>query len=191
MGNLTLGDHVVVFDGVLTPEHCRSLIERFEARGEAEICRLEAGYSFCQVDITERWPDESKILIPFFLARFNQYQAALNARFWPPRFSFEHLRMKRYLPDGRDLFPLHVDVMTQVAARRFMTAILYLNAPEGGETVFPGLNISVAPEAGKMIAFPPLWLFPHAGLAPRLQPKYILHTYLCYPAEVSAAPAAR
>ena len=187
MGNSTLGDHVVVFDRVLPLEHCQSLIERFESTPDPEICRLEAGYSFCQIDITEKWPDQNKILLPLFLAYFNQYQRALSARFWPPRFSFEHLRMKRYLPYGRDLFPLHVDVMTQVAAKRFMTAIVYLNAPQGGETVFPHLNISVAPEVGKLLAFPPLWLFPHAGLAPRSQPKYILHTYLCYPAEVPGA----
>jgi hypothetical protein len=94
---------------------------------------------------------------------------------------FEHLRLKRYLPNGRDSFSLHVDVMEQAAARRFMTAILYLNAVEGGQTVFPGLDVAIAPAPGKLVAFPPLWLFPHAGLPPRSDPKYILHTYLCYP----------
>ena len=74
--------------------------------------------------------------------------------------------MKRYLPNGRDFFPLHVDVMGQVASRRFMTAFIYLNTPAGGETVFPNLDISVAPEPGKLLAFPPIWLFPHAGLPP-------------------------
>ena len=89
--------------------------------------------------------------------------------------------MKRYLPNGRDFFPLHVDVMGQAASRRFMTAIIYLNAPAGGETVFPNLDISVAPEPGKLLAFPPIWLFPHAGRPPQSSSKYILHTYLCYP----------
>ena len=89
--------------------------------------------------------------------------------------------MKRYLPNGHDSFPLHVDVMDHAAARRFMTAIIYLNTPVGGETVFPGLDIAVAPEPGKLVAFPPIWLFPHAGLPPQSRAKYILHTYLCYP----------
>ncbi len=101
--------------------------------------------------------------------------------FRPPKFCFEQLRMKRYLPNGRDHFPLHVDIMGQVAARRFMTAFIYLNGTAGGETVFPNLDISIAPEPGKLIAFPPLWLFPHAGLPPQSSPKYIQHTYLCYP----------
>ena len=70
--------------------------------------------------------------------------------------------------------------------RRFLEGrpvrwFVYLNAPAGGETLFPNLDLTVAPEPGKFIAFPPLWLFPHAGLPPKAQPKYILHTYLCYP----------
>jgi prolyl 4-hydroxylase len=182
VSNTSLADHVMVFAGALSPEHCQALIGRFEAKPDRETCQLDAGYSFSQLNITHHWPDESQILVPVFLSYFNRYQAALNARFWPPKFSFEHLRIKRYLPNGRDLFPLHVDVMGQVAARRFMTAFIYLNAPDGGETVFPNLGISVAPEPGRLLAFPPLWLFPHAGLAPKSSPKYILHTYLCYPA---------
>ena len=181
MPNATLADHVMVFSGALAPEHCQLLIQRFESSPDLEVRQVADGYSFCQLDITEHWPDKSQILVPLFLSYFNRYQLALNARFWPLSFSFEHLRMKRYLPNGRDFFPLHVDVMGQVAARRFITAFIYLNAPEGGETVFPSLDISVPPEPGKLLAFPPLWLFPHAGLAPKSIPKYILHTYLCYP----------
>ena len=182
MPSTSLADHVLIFPGALSPDRCQALIERFESSSDLEICQLDAGYSFAQLNVTERWPDENQILLPIFLSHFNKYQLALNARFWPPKFCFENLRMKRYLANGRDLFPLHVDVMGQTAARRFMTAFIYLNAPEGGETVFPHLGISVPPEEGKLLAFPPLWLFPHSGLAPKSSSKYILHTYLCYPA---------
>jgi prolyl 4-hydroxylase len=181
VANTSLSDHVMVFDGTLSPEHCQALIDRFESSTDHEACQLHAGFSFRQLNVTQKWPDQNEILVPIFLSYFNKYQAAVNARFWPPSFSFEQLRMKRYLPNGRDLFPLHVDVMAQVASRRFMTAIIYLNTSAGGETVFPNLDISVAPEPGKLIAFPPLWLFPHAGRPPTSSPKYILHTYLCYP----------
>jgi len=180
VGNTSLSDHVMVFDGALAPQHCQMLIDRFESSSDHEACQLESGYSFCQLNVTQKWPDQSQFLVPIFLSYFNRYQAAVNARFWPPTFCFEQLRMKRYLPNGRDLFPPHVDVMGQVAARRFMTAFIYLNATAGGETVFPNLGISVAPEPGKLLAFPPIWLFPHAGLPPKSNPKYILHTYLCY-----------
>ena len=182
MANKSLSDHIMVFADALSAAHCRTLIDRFESSPYHEAAQRESGHSFIQLDITQNWPDENKILRDLFLAHFNRYQLALNAAFWPPRFSFEHLRMKRYLPNGRDSFPLHVDVMDQIAARRFMTAIIYLNATAGGETVFPNLDIAIAPAPGKLVAFPTNWLFPHAGLPPQSTPKYILHTYLCYPA---------
>lgn len=176
-----LADHIRVYDDVLSPGDCERLIDRFEASPDLDPCQREAGHSFTQLDITRHWPDQHRALVPIFMAHFNQYQLAVRGYFWPMKFSFENLRMKRYLANGRDQFPVHVDVMTQDAARRFMTAFIYLNAPEGGETVFPQLGIAIAPAPGKLLAFPPLWLFPHAGLAPRSRPKYILHTYLCYP----------
>jgi len=182
MAHASLADHIKTFPDVLSRDECARLIERFEADPHAEPCARESGHSFTQLDVTTHWPDQHKALVPLFLAHLNRYQLAVQGYFWPPSFSFEHLRMKRYLPNGRDCFPPHVDVMDRDAARRFMTAFIYLNAPDGGgETVFPTLGISVSPEPGKMIAFPPLWPFPHAGQPPKASPKYILHTYLCYP----------
>jgi prolyl 4-hydroxylase len=177
----SLSDHIRTYNGALSPLHCQSLIERFESSSKQEVCCQEDSYNFVQIDVTEKWPDEYQTLTPIFLSHFNKYQHELDARFWPPKFAFEHLRMKRYLPNGVDGFPPHVDVMCQTAARRFMTAIIYLNEVTGGETVFPTLGVRIAPEIGTLLAFPPLWLFPHAGLPTAATPKYILHTYMCYP----------
>jgi prolyl 4-hydroxylase len=181
MARNSLADHIRVYPDALSAQHCATLIERFEAAPELELCQRQNGHSFTQLDVSQHWPDQHQALVPVFVNFINQYQLALDARFWPPRFALENLRLKRYLPNGRDCFPTHVDVMGQEASRRFMTAFIYLNTPAGGETVFPTLDLSVAAETGKLIAFPPLWLFPHAGLPPRLGPKYILHTYICYP----------
>ncbi|MGD0192873.1 MAG: 2OG-Fe(II) oxygenase [Rhizomicrobium sp.] len=186
MAATSLSDLVMIFSDALTPEKCAALIERFESSNAREPCAREHGHSFTQLDITQHWPEENAALIGVFLAFLNKYQVAANAAYWPPKFCFEHLRMKRYLPNGRDSFPTHVDVMCHDAARRFMTAILYLNETDGGETVFPELGLSVAPAPGKLIAFPPLWLFPHSGKPTLSKPKYILHTYLCYPPAAAA-----
>jgi len=176
----SLSDYVTVFDDVLAVDQCAALIERFEASTDQELCQRDTGHSFTQINVTKCWPDQHDIIWPVFMSHFTEYRTKTEAYFWPPEFAFEHVRMKRYLPNGRDCFPPHVDVMGQVSARRFMTAMIYLNAPEAGETEFTSLGISVAPATGKLVAFPPLWLFPHAGLPPRSSPKYILHTYLCY-----------
>jgi len=179
----SLAEHIMVFSDALPRAHCEELIARFESSPHQQVAsRQNGGHSFVKIDVTQHWPEQHKALVQIFLTHFNRYQQSTNARFWPPRFSFENVQLKRYLPNGRDSFPEHVDVMTQAAARRFMTAFIYLNETADGETVFPELDISVAPEPGKLIAFPPLWMFPHAGLPPRSSPKYILHTYICYPA---------
>ena len=179
--NASLHDYVMVVDDVLPPEHCRRLIDRFEAMGTHELdVRDEPAYSFAQLGITTAWPDEHALLLPVFLTHLQQYRQTRRAFYWPPNIAYEHLRLKRYLPNGRDLFRPHVDVLDQRSAYRFMTAFIYLNAPADGETVFPELDIAVAPKTGRLLSFPPLWLFPHEGRPPRFEPKYILHTYLCY-----------
>lgn len=176
----SLIDYIMHADGVLSPEHCQRLIERFEASEALQVCRRYGGHSFTQLEITTAWPDENALLLPIFLDHFQRYQQLTGAVYWPANMAFEHLRMKRYLPNDQDFFAPHVDVVDQLSARRFVTAFIYLNAPEGGETIFPSLELSIAPETGKLLVFPPLWLFPHEGRPPRSSPKYILHTYLCY-----------
>jgi prolyl 4-hydroxylase len=175
----SLLDYITISKNVLTPEHCQRLIERFEASAEVEVCRRR-GYSFTQLEVTRAWPDENEILLPIFLENFLRYKEHTKAIYWPANIAFEHLRVKRYLPNEQDFFVPHVDVTDQLSARRFVTGIIYLNDPEGGETIFPDLDLSIAPETGKLLVFPPLWLFPHEGRPPRSIPKYILHMYLCY-----------
>ena len=56
----------------------------------------------------------------------------------------------------------------------------YLNdVDEGGETIFTEpLDIKVKPKAGRVLIFPPMWMYPHAGLAPKSNAKYIIGSYL-------------
>ena len=184
MGNSAdtlLRDFIMVADNALPPEHCRRLIDRFEAMEAHQLdIREEAGYSFAQLGITVAWPDEQEVLLPVFLQHLQNYRQTRRAFYWPPDMAYEHLRMKRYLPNGRDHFEPHVDVLDHSSSRRFMTAFIYLNAPADGETVFPELDLAIKPETGRLLAFPPLWLFPHEGRPPSREPKYILHMYLCY-----------
>ena len=57
----------------------------------------------------------------------------------------------------------------------------YLNDVErGGATRFPGLGVEVAARAGRLLIFPPYWMFQHEGLPPESGDKYILSTYLLF-----------
>jgi hypothetical protein len=156
-----LSDYVKAYERALSPEQCQALIDKFEADSALhQRKQAEGSYSYVQ----------------------------LIGSYWPAKPQAEEIRLKRYMPDGRDNFPAHVDVMDDADSRRFVTAILYLNDPGGGETIFPGLDVRVPPVPGRLVVFPPLWLFPHAGLPPRDRPKYILHSYLWYPPADPNAP---
>jgi len=57
----------------------------------------------------------------------------------------------------------------------------YLNDVEaGGDTRFPQLDLRVDPRAGRLLMFPPYWMYQHEGM-PRLSgEKYILSAYLMF-----------
>jgi prolyl 4-hydroxylase len=184
MNKRLLVDYIKFYSGVLSVTQCDGLIRRFESDTQHhDIRRIEDGYSFVQLDVTTAWPDVDAEVERILNECYQKYRAELRLReCWPARFVYEHLRMKRYLPDGRDNFPPHVDVTDEETSTRFVTAIIYLNDPGGGgETVFPELGVKMSPQPGNIILFPPLWTFPHAGLSPHYKPKYILHSYLRYP----------
>jgi hypothetical protein len=87
------------------------------------------------------------------------------------------LIVKRYDPGGSDRFQPHYDAIGPVA-NRYMVFLWYLNdVPQGGETEFVDLGIKSAAVKGKLLMFPPYWMYRHAGLPPVSNAKYILSTY--------------
>ena len=55
--------------------------------------------------------------------------------------------------------------------------IIKKNGPEGGEIHFPLQNLSIKPEQGKAIIFPPGYFHPHQVLAP-ITKRYIVQTWI-------------
>ncbi|MBL8297066.1 MAG: 2OG-Fe(II) oxygenase [Rhodanobacteraceae bacterium] len=90
------------------------------------------------------------------------------------------LIIKRYRPGGEEQFQLHFDSIGAVA-NRYLVFLWYLNdVTDGGETRFPDLGISVQPRAGRLLMFPPYWMYQHEAPPPLSGDKYILSTYLLF-----------
>jgi prolyl 4-hydroxylase len=90
------------------------------------------------------------------------------------------LVMKRYRAGQAEQFQLHFDAVNHVA-NRYLVMMWYLNdVADGGETSFPQLGIKVAARAGRLLVFPPYWMYQHAGIAPVSGDKYIVSTYLLF-----------
>lgn len=94
----------------------------------------------------------------------------------PSKYGFEELRVKKY--EVGDSFDKHIDVSDHASAKRWLAFLVYLNDDfEGGETKFYNQDYVVRPKKGHVLVFPPLWLYPHAGLPVTKGEKYILTTY--------------
>lgn len=100
--------------------------------------------------------------------------------YFPMKSALEQFRVKRYRAGSDDRFDKHVDVGDHQSARRFLSMFWYLNdISEGGETVFEN-GPTIKPKAGRLIMFPPLWLFPHEGKRTISDDKFIVSSYTHY-----------
>ncbi|HWK74887.1 MAG TPA: 2OG-Fe(II) oxygenase [Povalibacter sp.] len=90
------------------------------------------------------------------------------------------LVMKRYRPGRQEQFQLHFDAIHHLA-NRYLVLLWYLNDVDGGgETRFPQLELAIRPRAGRLLMFPPYWMYQHEGAPPLSGDKYIISTYLLF-----------
>ena len=176
-------DFIRIHDNALDQDVCNSLIHIFDSNEEKhEKIDQQKKPTFTQFNLTENSADFNEVhtlLIKKTIQYRNEYYKFIDKRVFPEAHAFEQFRIKKYDPNGKDMFDTHVDVQDHASARRFLSFMWYLNdVPEGGNTVFNDLTIK--PERGKLVVFPPLWLFPHRGEPVLECPKYILSTYLHY-----------
>lgn len=184
-----LRDYVRWYDGALTLDFCQQMLAAFEHSSEQQIRRARgwrAGLetsAWTELDIT---PLADAALKGFFYQQIDQYLARYNTDVQldipiPGSRLLAPLRIKRYLPAAGDGFQLHFDSIGEVA-NRYLVFLWYLNdVEEGGETTFPRLGIKVRPRAGRLLVFPPYWMYQHTGNAPVSGEKFILSTYLLFP----------
>ena len=186
-----LKDFIKVYDGVLDDNLCKHVIKEFE-ESEAYHDRWDRQKSpqFTQLNVTAlaegggpaNWGVIHSQLISAIQEATKMYSAEVGcAPFWPEKNALEQIRLKKYDAQLEDSFDIHIDVGDHDSARRFLVMFFYLNdVEEGGETSFPLLDYKVKPKRGSVLIFPPTWQYPHAGLKPVSNDKYIIGTYLHY-----------
>ena len=176
-----------VYDNALSAEVCQYLISLYESSHDhhekIDDAKRPAFTQFNFTDQREQSQDAAKAhehVLSRVLEYRNQYYSFVDRRCFPEEHGFEKVRIKKYRNNGEDLFDTHVDVKNHESARRFLAYIFYLNdVDQGGETIFyPAM--SVKPKTGRLVVFPPLWMFPHKGCPPISNEKYIMSTYLHY-----------
>jgi len=190
-----LADYIRTYDDALPAAFCRQLIDNFEGSTQFQIPNGR-GYRPALDD--SRWTEINltRLADPAFLGFFmtlveqalTRYNADLSLTMQVPlRPRIDRLTMKKYRAQAGDRFQPHFDSIDEVAGR-YMVFLWYLNdVDEGGTTRFTDIGVEVAPREGRLLMFPPYWMFQHVGNAPISNDKYILSTYLLFDMAATAA----
>ena len=191
--SLLLSHYIQVFDNAFPAAFCEQMLQSFNslARFHKQNGRgVRAGHdasAWTELDISPLTDVSFRQII---LANMHKHLALYNAAIAhlapvptlaiPGGDKISELIIKRYRPNADEAFQLHFDALGAVA-NRYMVFLWYLNdVIEGGETEFPALNVSVAPRAGRLVMFPPYWMYQHQGKAPRSGEKYIFSSYFLF-----------
>jgi hypothetical protein len=183
-----LSFYVRTYDHNLDESLCRKLIESFgglqrfqKPNGRGIRAGLEES-AWTELNVT-RLADASFLgMMRSFVDRaLQRYNQDINLPIAIPNTPLlSEFVIKRYRPGLDEQFQLHFDAINFVA-NRYLVLLWYLNdVAEGGETVFPALNHKVSAQAGRLLMFPPYWMYQHRGMQPKSGDKYILSTYLLF-----------
>ena len=191
-----MDNYIQIYDDVIDKDSCNTLIGKFETHEEQhETVYQEDGdekIAFKQLQLIKfkEWESIQQGLLELFQDYIVRYKIDCNIKTkqWPDEYGYEAIRMKRYLNNDSDRFDPHVDVLNHDTSRRFLAFFIYINdVDEGGETKFlnfqkPGTFIpfTVTPKRGRLLMFPPMWPWYHAGLKPESGNKYLIHSYCHY-----------
>lgn len=183
-----LKDFIATWDGALSIETCEGIIRAFHSLAAHHVpngAGVRPGLedsSWIELDVS-RYADPD--FRQFFNGQIQHYFEAYKQRIGlrlpvSPVRKLSPLIMKQYRTTTGGRFQLHFDSLGEVC-NRYLVFLWYLNDVEaGGETVFPDLDVQVAPRAGRMLMFPPYWMYQHAAQPPRSTDKYIISTYALY-----------
>jgi hypothetical protein len=201
-GHRDLRHYVRVYDNGLQPALCRQAIasfaalSRFHQSNGARVRRGLEESAWTELNVT-RLSDAGFLqmfekLVDQALLRYNT-DVGLTIPL-PNSQTTSDLIIKRYRSGGSEKFQLHFDAIHHVA-NRYLVLMWYLNdVDDGGETRFPQLDVTVQAREGRLLMFPPYWMYQHEGLPPLSGEKYILSTYLLFttpgPAPGVSAPSA-
>jgi hypothetical protein len=183
-----LRHYIRIYDGDLEPAFCQRMIDSFNSlgryhqpKGRGRRAGLEDS-AWTELNVTNL-SDES--FLGFFRARIDlaldRYNRDVGLDIGVPNSpKTSELILKRYRVGVDEEFQQHFDSIHEVANRYFVL-LWYLNdVTEGGETEFRQLDVRVAARQGRLLVFPPYWMYQHAGRPPRSGEKYILSTYLLF-----------
>ena len=177
-------DYIYEKENSLEPQLCKKIIEIFENSEKKYDGVSQSGlhknikdtidlhFTFEKeafLDIDNIIYTELNKNLYFYIDKLNQKCLTLNYM----SFTDSGFNIQKYNKnEGKYIY--HNDSSITKDNVRIITYLWYLNdVEEGGETEFFG-NYKIKPKCGKLVIFPACWTFPHCGLIPKSNDKYIV-----------------
>ena len=175
--------------GALPPSFCDEVIRRFEAQPEyhhqgriGQTQSKDTGIKKTTdlvVSNKDDWKDVDQMFFRCMAAALKEFREAFP--YFKGPFKDMGYQVQRYV-EG-EYYHWHIDGGSHEFANRQLVALWYLNdVPEGagGCTQFLYQDVSVRPEQGKMILFPPFWTHEHRSETLHSGVKYIATTWVVF-----------
>ena len=171
---------VKIYDNILPENISQRLIELFETNKQhQQFVNHNNCPCFTQLNVNQVSPDTVRFLAPCVVELYKRYKKDIKNKYAPSLNLLEEFRIKKYDTSGNQRFDEHVDITDFDSSIRAISFLFYLNDNDGN-TLFPLHNLNIQPVSGRVIVFPPTWEYPHTGLPPKNDSKYIMSTYIHY-----------
>jgi hypothetical protein len=182
------GSFIFERPGALPPSFCDEVIQRFEANPEQQyagrVGQLRAeDISVKQttdlvVSNKDDWRDVDRMFFHSLAAAMREFRETFP--YFKGPFKDLGYQVQRYRPG--QFYHWHVDGGSHELSQRQLVALWYLNdvAGPGGETEFLYQNLSIRPQRGKLVLFPPFWTHEHRAKRLDSGVKYIATTWVVF-----------
>jgi len=176
----------------LPNELCEEIIEMFENDDSQYEGVTAAGLNKdvkntkdLRIPNNDKWNKILEVLTKELHRNLNLYIKSLKTdlndySIFSKNFLYENsFQIQRYIKnEGKYIYHHDHDIRFDQKDHRVITYLWYLNTVyQGGETEI-WKNIKIKPEQGKLLLFPASWTFPHSGLIPESNDKYIITGWL-------------
>ena len=172
----------------LPPAFCEEAIARFEANPEQQYAgrigqlREENASVKKTTDLVVSNKDDWKDIDRMFFRSLGAAMLELREAFAYFKGPFKDIgyQIQRYRPG--EYYHWHIDGGSHELSQRQLVALWYLNdvPGPGGETEFRFQQVSVRPERGKLVLFPPFWTHEHRAAELHDGLKYIATTWVVF-----------
>lgn len=182
------GSFIFERPAALPPAFCDEVIARFEANPEQQYAgrigqlREENASVKKTTDLVVSNKDDWKDIDRMFFRSLGAAMLELREAFPYFQGPFKDIgyQVQRYRPG--EYYHWHIDGGSHELSQRQLVALWYLNdvPGPGGETEFRFQQVSVRPERGKLVLFPPFWTHEHRAAELHDGLKYIATTWVVF-----------